>query len=169
MHSLHNGSRVQLLSFPSHIYNDTILPSIQSNPKIVGGLPCPDPVGGLDPSKLLSLNHTLPSCFRLKLFFMKPSSKSPESSRRQPCFPWNAGDILSHQEVANSCWFCSTWELEGSGWVKGEGDVWPKLFYLLGSSALRLNEHVQTPFFLGSARNTVMTGSRNTIQLEFCF
>lgn len=36
-------------------------PPFQSNPKIVGGLPCPDPVGGLDPSETPVLeSHYLP-------------------------------------------------------------------------------------------------------------
>lgn len=128
-------------------------PPFQSNPKIVGGLPCPDPVGGLDPPETLSLNHTT-FLFRLKLFFMKPKLQEPPRAL-------GGSHLLSLEMLVT--FFHQSWApllilhlgVGGKGEWGGGGDVWPKLFYLLSSSTLRHRWACSKHFSWGSARNTV--------------
>lgn len=115
----HNGSRGTTLSFPSHIHNDTILPPFQSNPKIVGGLPCPDPVGGLDPSETPVLeSHYLPVQTQALLHETKaPSPSSTAIATMLVTFFLIRG--------ANSCLILQHLGVGGK-WVSEGRDVWPK-------------------------------------------
>ena len=78
--------------------------------------------------------------------------------------------IPFRQEAVNSCWFCRARGSCGEVSEWGGENVWPALFHLLSSSPPRHKGARSEGFFLGARGKTVMTSSRNTIQLwKFCF
>ena len=119
----------------------------QSNSKIVGGLPCPDTVGGLDPSETPVLESYFTFLFRLKLFFRRPKLQEPPRAQ-------GGSHLLSlkcwwHSFSSGSCQFLLILQHLGVGgkWVsEGERMSGPSYSICWAPQHQGRHEHVHSTF-----------------------
>lgn len=144
-------------------------PPSQSNSKIVGGLPCPDTVGGLDPSETPVLESYFTFLFRLKLFFMRPKLQEPPRA-------WGGSHLLSlkcwwHSFSSGSCQFLLILQhlgVEGKWVSEGERMSGPSYSICWAPQHQGRHEHVHSTFPGG--RQGAQRWPRDTVHLwESCF